>query len=211
MSYRLLIFDLDGTISDPSEGITASVNHALAAYGYEPADPDRIRSLIGPPLTDIFHDLLGDIADRRMLELVASYRERYSREGYAENVIYPEIARTLDRLAGSGVDMGVCTSKRGDYAGRILEMFGIDDYFSFVDGGDVHITKAMQLQRLVANGLDATSAVMIGDRAVDIEAAKANGIASAGVCWGFGSCTELQSAGPDHLLETPPELFGLRQ
>ena len=121
------------------------------------------------------------------------------------------IAGTLDRLAGSGVDMGVCTSKRADYAGRILEMFGIDGYFSFVDGGDVHITKAMQLERLVANGLDATSAVMIGDRAVDIESAKANGIASAGVCWGFGSRGELQSAGPDHLLETPADLLGLRQ
>lgn len=103
--------------------------------------------------------------------------------------------------------MGVCTSKREDYARRIVDMFGLARYFSFVDGGDVGVEKWQQIGALVANGLQAKSAVMIGDRAVDVLAGKSNNLAAAGVLWGFGLRAELESAAPDYIFETPRELL----
>lgn len=105
--------------------------------------------------------------------------------------------------------MGLCTSKRADYAARIVEMFGLSGHFSFVDGGDVGIEKRQQIEHLVANGLTASSSIMIGDRAVDVIAGKSNELATVAVLWGFGDRTELEAAAPDHLLESPVELLDL--
>jgi phosphoglycolate phosphatase len=204
-----IIFDLDGTISDPSEGIAKCVNHALGRYGYKPVDPDRVAPLIGPPLTEIFEQLLGVVADDRMLDLVDTYRERYAKIGYRENVLYDGIGETVRLLHHSGYRLGICTSKRADYAVKIVDMFGLGSYFEFVDGGDVHIKKYMQLERLVSNGLDARSAVMIGDRAVDIEAGQRNGLSTVAVSWGFGSSEELARAAPDRTARIPPDLLEL--
>lgn len=201
-----LIFDLDGTISDPFVGISRSVNYALESMGHAAVDPERIRPMIGPPLTDMFLAFLGDIDERHMLALVDKYRERYARTGYRENRLYDDIDTIVHTLHGKGYTLGVCTSKRVDYATRIVEMFGLGPCFAFVDGGDVGVRKASQLRNLVANGLDARRAVMIGDRAVDIEAGKANGIPALGVLWGFGSRDELAGADADLLLETPHDL-----
>ncbi len=209
MRYATLIFDLDGTISDPFVGISRSINHALKSLKYEPVDPQRIRPLIGPPLTEIFEHLLGALPDQVMQDLVNKYRERYATRGYAENEIYADIPDIIAELAGSGYRMGVCTSKRVDYAKRIVDMFGLAKHFSFVDGGDVGIEKRQQIESMVANGLTANSAIMIGDRAVDIIAGKSNAVASAGVLWGFGGRLELEQAAPDHLLESPAELLDL--
>lgn len=105
--------------------------------------------------------------------------------------------------------MGICTSKRADFATRILEMFGLAKHFAFVDGGDVGIQKRQQIESMIANGLLAVSSIMIGDRAVDVFAAKSNDVASVGVLWGFGELPELEEAAPDHLLETPADLIDL--
>jgi len=205
----MLIFDLDGTISDPSEGIFRCVNFALEAYGYETVELHRVQNMIGPPLTEIFEHFLGPIPEDRMLALVDRYRERYADVGFTENVIYDEIPELIHSLAANGYTLGICTSKRADYATSIVKMFGLDECFGFVDGGDVHIKKSMQLERLVAAGVDARSAIMIGDRAVDINAAKVNEIRSVGVSWGFAAADELPDASPDHLVHTPLELQGL--
>ena len=207
MQFRTLIFDLDGTISDPSEGIINCVNHGLDACGYAHAAPDAIRRLIGPPLTEIFESLTGDVDEQNAVHFVNAYRERYAVSGYRENVLYPAIPGVVSKLAATGASMGICTSKRADYAEKIIDMFGLLPYFGFVDGGDVHIKKYMQLEKLVNNGLDARTSVMIGDRAVDIEAARANGIASIGVCWGFGEKEELEGAQPDFIAASPEELL----
>lgn len=209
MKFKTIIFDLDGTISDPLVGIYSSINFALEAYSYDAVDIEEVRPMIGPPLTQIFEHLLGDVSQSRMLELVEKYRERYAAVGYMENVIYEQIPKTIAALSAHGYELGVCTSKRADYATKIVEMFQLLEHFSFVDGGDVGVHKVDQLSRLVANGLQPGSAIMIGDREVDISAAKSNGIASVGVMWGFGSLIELQEAQPDHLLETPKDLLTL--
>ena len=144
-----------------------------------------------------------------MLELVDAYRDRYSRVGYAENVLYEEMKTVIPDLADSGYRLGVCTSKRADYAEKIVDMFDLLHHFEFVDGGDVNIRKSAQIERLVANGVDAETAVMIGDRGVDIEAAAHSGVASIGVTWGFGDRNELKLARADHIVETPAELLEL--
>ena len=209
MQYETLIFDLDGTISDPLVGISRCINHALEALSYDPVDPERVRPMIGPPLTEIFEHFLGTLPGKEMQDLVDKYRERYSTVGYTENIIYAEIPGIIAQLADSGYCMGICTSKRADYAKRIVEMFELTRHFSFVDGGDVDINKRQQIKSMVANGLAANSAVMIGDRAVDIVAGKSNNVASVGVLWGFGGRQELEGATPDHLLETPTDLLDL--
>jgi phosphoglycolate phosphatase len=206
MIATTLIFDLDGTISDPSEGITKCVNHALEEYGYDLASPERVSTLIGPPLTEIFETLLGPLTEDRVIELVTAYRDRYSSVGYAENILYEGIAEVIAELSAAGFCLGVCTSKRADYAARILEMFGLSPCFDFVDGGDIHIRKVTQLEGIVANGVDAGTAVMIGDRAVDIDAGKRNAIATIAVSWGFAESGELADALPDYTVQTPREL-----
>ncbi len=207
MRYETLIFDLDGTISDPFVGISRSINYALEALGYEPVDPESVRPLIGPPLTEIFEHLLGPLPEADMLDLVDKYRERYATVGYAENDLYEDIPHTIDRLAGNGYRLGICTSKRADYAVRIVEMFGLSQYFSFVDGGGVGVEKQKQIEAMVANGLSADTTIMIGDRAVDILAGKSNALAAAGVLWGFGERDELEHASPDYIFAAPAELL----
>ena len=130
MTFETVIFDLDGTISDPSEGIVNCVNYALASCGFPCADSDRIRRWIGPPLIEIFADLAEGVDEAGTLELVDRYRERYAVNGYRENVLYDGIAETLQVLADGGCRIGVCTSKRADYAAKIVAMFGLSEFSS---------------------------------------------------------------------------------
>jgi phosphoglycolate phosphatase len=190
-------------------GISRSINYALESLDYDPVDPERIRPLIGPPLTQIFEVLLGALRDPDMQGLVDKYRERYAGIGYSENRIYDDIPGIIAQLADSGYRMGICTSKRADYAQRIVEMFGLAQHFSFIDGGGACIEKREQIESMVANGLTAASAIMIGDRAIDIIAGKSNDMATAGVLWGFGERPELEEAAADYLLESPADLLDL--
>jgi len=209
VTWRTVLFDLDGTISNPFDGIFNSINHALEGFGYEHATTAQVHAMIGPPLNEIFESILGPLNERRMIELIDRYRDRYASTGYTENVIYDGMPEIIRQLYASGCRLGVCTSKRADYAAKIIAMFGLDGFFDFVDGGDVHIRKYMQIERLVANGVDAATTVMIGDRAVDIDAAKRNEVAAIGVIWGFGDRAELENAGPDHIVDSPQKLLEL--
>ena len=200
---QTLIFDLDGTISDPLLGIANCTNHAFAALGHPTFDIEDIRPWVGPPFEIMFRGLLGDLTDAQVADIVTHYRERYGAVGYAENTLYDGMPEVLSALADRGFRLGVCTSKKVDFAEKILLHFGLRSHFGFVDGGDVGVKKADQLARLVAGGLDPESSIMIGDRAVDIEAAKASGMASMGVLWGFGDRAEIEAAAPDLAVESP--------
>lgn len=200
------VFDLDGTLSDPSVGIARSLNHALAWFGYASLPDGGVTRFIGPPLDQVFRTIVGPVGDARIVDLMAKYRERYADVGYAENVMYAGIAEALSELSNGDGVLGVCTSKRADFAERILQRFGIRERFAFVSGGDIGITKADQLANLVREGCADESSIMIGDCAVDIAAAKANGLVSAGVLWGFGSADELMAAEPKFLVASPAEL-----
>lgn len=207
MKYETLIFDLDGTISDPKQGIVRSMNHALAAHGYETRSEEEIARYIGPPLDQTFMELVDSKQSSLILALVNTYRQRYADIGYAENHLYAGIRESLDKLKQQGkYRMGVCTSKRGDFACQILALFDLHEHFDFVDGGDVGIEKWQQLQVLKEKGVITEKSLMIGDRYVDLTAAHRNGLQSAGVLWGYGSRAELEQHSPRFLFSEPSEL-----
>ncbi|MFT3735336.1 MAG: HAD hydrolase-like protein [Rhodocyclaceae bacterium] len=208
--YDFILFDLDGTISDPIEGIGRSINHALEHFGYAPLDRAAQVPWIGPPLFHSFKAHTGVDDETHIKALIAKYRERYGDIGYAENTIYPGIAEAVTALAAAGIPLGLCTSKRADFAERILELFGLRQHFQFVDGGDIHIEKWEQMAKLRERGVVSERSLMIGDREFDMIAAHRNGLSAAGVLWGYGSREELRAHAPKHLLTHTSELFTLK-
>jgi phosphoglycolate phosphatase len=204
-----LVLDLDGTISDPSLGISRCFNHALQNHGFPTVSEATIAKQIGPPLDETFMMLVPGADAAKVGELIATYRVRYSDLGYSENTLYPGIPEALDQLRKAGIALGVCTSKRADFAERILSLFGLREYFDFVDGGDIGITKASQLAGLLSSEAIDSRAIMVGDRSIDINSARANKLRAVGVLWGFGDYSELSAASPSHILEKVEELPGI--
>jgi phosphoglycolate phosphatase len=209
MVYAYLVFDLDGTLSDSKEGFLHSANAALSEFGYASIQNNAADACIGPPLDFIFQKITGSEDSKHIQELILKYREAYGRTGVTQNSLYPGIANLLETLSQRDVKLAVCTSKRVDFAETILTTHRIRHYFTFVDGGDVGIPKWSQLQNLLENRVLPDNAVMIGDRDIDLVAAHRNGLASAGVLWGYGSRQELTRENPTHLFEEPGQLVEL--
>ncbi len=201
-----LLFDLDGTLSDPLRGIARSINYALAAFGYSTAPEAELARFIGPPLDKTIALLTKTDSTDHIRELVAKFRERFGEKGYKENTLYPAIPKVLERLKNRDIPMAVCTSKRGDFAQKIITMFDLDPYFDFVSGGDIGISKVQQIKGLLDQGRISGDSIMIGDRDVDIIAAHENGLNACGVLWGYGSREELEKENPEHLFVRPAEL-----
>ena len=204
-----LLFDLDGTISDPLEGIANSINFALQAFGYSTQSYADLAQYIGPPLDKSFASLIDSNDQQVIMQLVSKYRERFSEVGFAENNLYPNIKDIVNFLLMQNINMAVCTSKPERFATKILKHFELLDPFQFISGGDVGIEKWQQIDQLKQQGLVDENTIMIGDRAVDITAGQHSGIKTAGVLWGYGSRQELEQAAPTYLLETVSELMGL--
>ncbi|MEO7107651.1 MAG: HAD hydrolase-like protein [Rhodoferax sp.] len=204
-----LLFDLDGTLSDPLVGIGRSINYALSHFGFEPLALTELAAYVGPPLDQTFRTLTGATTEGDIHAMVAKYRERYADVGYSENVLYPEIPEALNALAIAGIPMGVCTSKRVDFAEKILTMFGLRAHFGFVSGAEIGTHKWQQIADLLAIGMVSTSSIMVGDRDVDMIAPHRNGLQAAGVLWGYGSRAELEKEKPRFLLEHPTALASL--
>lgn len=207
MKFSSLVFDLDGTLSDPSLGIVRCFNHAFEQHGLPQVDEALIRQQIGPPLDQGFRRFVPEATPAFIDVLVATYRERYGEVGYAENEVYEGIPQALQVLSDAAVPMGVCTSKRGDFARMILERFDLLHHFNFVDGGDTGIAKSAQLAGLIDRNSIDLDAVMIGDRAVDIESARDNGLHGVAVPWGFAEPDELVQARPFRILENVNDLM----
>ena len=209
MSHDVLLFDLDGTISDPLEGIERSINFALVEHGFPPLAPGQAAAFIGPQIDETFSLITGLDAGDRLNGFVAKYRERYSDVGYAENVLYPGVRDALATLSTAGATMGICTSKRVDFAEQILELFDLRQYFRFVDGGEIGVHKRQQIEALRSGGKVSSASLMIGDRAVDLVAAHRNSLHSGGVLWGYGSYAELSNERPRYFFRSPGEWPGL--
>ena len=206
----VLFFDLDGTLSDPSDGITRCIQHALQRLGRPYPPKAELVQFIGPPLRWTFPRLLGsedkDLIDRA----VALYRERYGDVGLFENVVYPGVPELLERLQGEGHSLYVVTSKPTVYSDRIIERFGFDRYFLKVFGPqlDGRFDEKSELIEHILHelSLDPGRTVMIGDRARDIESGQAHGTLTIGVTYGFGSEAELAAAEPDEICHSPGEI-----
>ena len=207
MSYHSLIFDLDGTLTNPIIGIVRCMNYALSNHDHQVKSEQEIRPYIGPSLEIALSDLSGSTDEAHIKELIASYRERYGELGYSENVVYDGIIELLDTLQGQGFRMGVCSSKFEKYAIKVLEEFKLDKYFTFVSGSDAYGTvKSDQLRDLIKSKIVLDSSLMIGDRYIDLTSAHKVGLRSAGVLWGYGSKEELAAEEPAFIAESPADL-----
>ena len=202
---RTVIFDLDGTITDPAEGINRSINHALVALGYAAHPEADLLKYIGPHLNITFSELMGTSDEATLARAIELYRERYIPVGYRENRLYEGMQDVLSQLESTGDTLCIATSKRKDIAVSVIEFLDIASYFSHVHGCDLHRTKDdLLLDILADDDLAANPVVMIGDRDTDFEAAAAVGIPSIGVRWGYGSDEELRMA--TAVAETAPDL-----
>jgi len=207
MSYHSLIFDLDGTLTNPLTGIVRCMNYALSSHDHQVKSEQEIRPYIGPPLEVALSDLSGSTDEAHIKELVTTYRERYGELGYSENVVYDGIYELLDTLQGQGFRMGVCTSKFEKYAIKVLEEFKLSKYFTFVSGSGAYgTTKSDQLRDLLDAKVALDSSLMIGDRYIDLTSAHSVGLRCAGVLWGYGSLKELTAEEPTFIAESPTQL-----
>jgi len=210
MSPRpFLLLDLDGTLSDPQQGIARSINHALASIGRPVHDEAALTRYIGPPLSESFRELVPGADEATVQALLGAYRQRYGAIGYAENTLYTGVPEALAALADAGATLVLCTSKRVDFAEQILQLFGLRAHFAWLSGGRDGLHKWQQLGELRAEGRVPDHAVMIGDRAVDLIAARRNGLAGGAVRWGHGSEDELAAESPAHWFDHPQDWLRL--
>lgn len=207
MLYDAVIFDLDGTLTDSSEGIFASTRYALNRLSLPVPDDATLRRFIGPPLADSFMRYCG-MTEPEAVHACALYRERYVPIGWKENRVYPVIREMLRALKSAGVYLAVATGKPQDSAETVLRYFGLLPYFDKVCGPDnttVHVDKG----DLIAQALPPVfnRALMVGDSPGDVLGAHARGIDSAAALWGFGDPDEMAAAAPTCSLHTPRELY----
>ena len=209
MKTEYIFMDLDGTISDPKEGITKAVAHALSYYGIQVENLDLLEKFIGPPLLDSFRDFYG-FTEEQSREAVEKYREYFSRQGLFQNVLYDGMKELLTEVVSHGKKIVIATSKPEVYTEQILKYFEIEHYFWFVAGstldgsrskkGDV-IHYALDSLRITAD-----QALMVGDRKHDVMGAKENGMYSIGVLYGYGDRKELEAAGADCIVSDVKKL-----
>lgn len=197
--WKNILIDMDGTILDPKLGITNSVIYALESLGIYGSDPDEIEKYIGPPVWGLFKDVYG-FDDERARAALEKYAERFSEKGVYENTVYDGIPQLLDRLCRSGARVMLASSKPTEFAEKILELFGLGSYFSFVGGSELDGSRSAK-DEVIAHVLagagitELADTVMVGDKRHDMLAAKKLGIASVGVLYGYGDREELEAAG----------------
>jgi len=210
---KYLLFDLDGTLTDPKVGICTCVQYALASFGIEEPDLDKLEPFIGPPLKDSFMEFY-QMSSEQAEAAIEKYRERYRDTGIYENSLYKGIPRMLRTLNASGMILAVASSKPQVFVQRILEHFKIEKYFKVVMGSELDGTRGSKeevvraaLRQLFGNKpIERDKVYMIGDRCYDVEGAHAVGLESVGVTYGYGSMEELKKAGSDYIVRSVEEL-----
>lgn len=205
---RVILLDLDGTLTDPQVGILGSYRHALAEIGFDLDPADDLRWVIGPPLRRSFAKLFAGRHDPE--EAVRLYRERYAATGIFEASVYPGVIDAMAALREAGFELLLCTAKARVYAERIVEHFGFAPYLSGVYGAELDgrfddkgelIAHILETRRLSPEAI-----CMVGDRDNDALAAARNGAPCIGVLWGYGDEAELTAAGATPLIRLPREL-----
>ncbi len=214
--FKYILFDLDGTLTDPKLGITSSVQYALRALGIEEPSLDKLEPFIGPPLTDSFREFYG-LEGERLATAIDKYRERFATQGIFENEIYPGIPQMLADLKAKDKILAIASSKPTLFVEQILEHFEIRKYFDHVVGSNMDGTRGtkeevveetlrqmLTVEMTPAQKRDAVA--MVGDRKFDIEGASVHGITSVGVLFGYAPEGELEEAGADYLVNSVKSL-----
>ena len=206
--YKYVLFDLDGTLTDPKEGITGCVQHALSCMDIEPPEKDELLDFIGPPLVDSFIRRF-DMTQEKAEFALSKYRERFSTIGMFENRVYEGVPEMLGKLKDAGCILAVASLKPLVFVEKILEKFELKKYFSAVAGSDLEGTKHTKKQ-IIDDALadlppvSTHEIIMVGDRYQDIEGAQEAGIFSLGVKYGYAAEGELENA--DFIADTPAEV-----
>ena len=211
IAAKAILFDLDGTLTDPREGITRSIAHALERMGIEPPPLDDLTFAIGPPLRKSLARLIGDETPANVERALAFYRERFADVGLFENAPYDGIADVLGSLAAHGATLYVATSKPRVYAERIVRHFGLDSHFEAIHGCELDGTREdkrdLLAHLLPHHGVAAGEAAMIGDRGADMIAARHHGVRAVAALWGYGSRDELSQGGAQTFCASPADLL----
>lgn len=209
MRYKNFLFDLDGTLTDPAEGITNALKHAQEKMGLPVSTKEELFVFIGPPLLPMFASEWG-LEEEQCKQALAFYREYFSVTGLFENEVYPGVEEMLKKLKAAGAGVYVASSKPEPFCERILEHFGLAGYFDGVCGSLFNETRTKKEEvieyALEHYGLKKEETLMIGDRKHDVEGARLNGLDCAGVLFGYGSVEELTAAGAKYLIASPEEL-----
>jgi phosphoglycolate phosphatase len=207
-----VLLDLDGTLVDSLPGILTSCLAALRALGHEADETLDVRRIIGPPLEDIMQVLLQPYGDDRTGEAVAAYRQHYGESGFLGSVPYPGIGNALKEMKQAGLRIYLATSKRATFATRILDHLNLAGYFDgihgSVPGGELDHKPELLAHVLSTYRLSPSRSLMVGDRRYDVSGAHAVGMRGLGVLWGYGTRDELETAGADHLVDSPADLAG---
>lgn len=202
-----VLLDLDGTLTDPAPGFVGCIRYALDTLGLPSPSDQSIASHIGPPLEETLTELLGPESADQLSEAVRLYRERYAEVGLYENSLYEGIVPALEAIVTNSQRIFLATSKPQPFAKKILEHFGLSQFFDGVYGSHFdgrHADKRELLSFLLGQeNLAPSQAIMVGDRYHDIRAAKFNNMASLGVLWGYGSEEELRGANADGIISNP--------
>ena len=213
--YDLILFDLDGTLTDSGEGITKSVQYALSKFGIEEPEPEKLRKFIGPPLIDSFENYYG-FSREDAIKARNIYKERYLPIGWMENRLYDGIEEVLDELQKTGIMMGVATSKPEDVAEKVLEYFELKKYFSVIcaaPNNGLNGEKPGRIRAAIeearALGCEAKNVIMVGDTRFDVLGAHECGIPCVGVTWGFCVEGEFEAYGTEYIVDTMEGLLNV--
>ena len=206
--WNKILFDLDGTLTDPKEGITKATAIALAHFGIR-EDPNNLTHFIGPPLDESFPEFYG--FDREQVDIATEkFREYYIHQGWLENIPYPGMSELLRDLHAAGKHLLVATSKPEVTAVRILEHFGMAQYFDHICGAPLDNQEGARKASVIRSALSRSGsdapAVMVGDRRHDIAGAHETGLPAIGVLYGYGNRAEHEKAGADFIVEDLPAL-----
>jgi len=211
MRYNVLLWDLDGTLTDPKDGIARSVQYALNQLNYPIPEADDLDWVIGPPLKESFKTLLQSEDEGLLNRAVLSYRERFQELGLYENNVYPGIPELLFKLKKAGCKNLLATSKPRVFAERILQHFLLDKYFEVIMGSELN-GQFVEKEALIGEVLkkapsgSRSRTVMIGDRKYDVDGARANQIDVISVGYGYGTVEELNAAQPDFIVPSVRDL-----
>jgi phosphoglycolate phosphatase len=211
MSYKYILFDLDGTLTDPKEGITKAVQYALKKYDIFVEDLDLLEKFIGPPLKNSFMEFYN-FDEEKAVQAVSFYREYFKEKGMFENKVYENIENVLNKLQALGLNLIVATSKPTVFSKEILKYFNLEQYFIEVVGSNLDGTRSEkgEIIKFILEKYKITrlhEVVMIGDRKYDIIGATDNYIDSIGVTYGYGSEEELKNAKATYIANAVQDLL----
>jgi phosphoglycolate phosphatase len=211
MSYKYILFDLDGTLTDPKEGITKAVQYALKKYDIYVEDLDLLEKFIGPPLKNSFREFYN-FDEEKAVQAVSFYREYFKEKGMFENEVYENIENVLNKLQALGLNLIVATSKPTVFSKEILKHFNLEQYFIEVVGSNLDGTRSEkgEIIKFILEKYKITrlhEVVMIGDRKYDIIGATDNHIDSIGVTYGYGSEEELKNAKATYIANAVQDLL----